>query len=644
MHTEFAPAERVSDDEILRQSRLFPDVPVLQDFMDAVPSIVLVVNQQRQIVFANQRLFDLLGLAPPEHETVYGRRPGEVLMCSHAFENEGGCGTTRFCSTCGAVNAILSSQKMVEDVQECRIIQTPVGHALDFRAWATPVRLGDELFTTFSILDISHEKRRETLERLFFHDVLTTAGGLKGSAELVRGAGAQELDDLHETILGLSNELIEEIQAQRQLAAAESNDLVLQPVPVVSTALLAEVADQYARHEAAAGQCLRVDPDAWQGSVTADRTLLRRVVGNMAKNALEASRPGDVVVLGSERDGEGIAFWVHNPGFIPEEIQLQIFQRSFSTKGEGRGLGTYSIKLLTEQYLKGSVSFSTSRDDGTTFRVRLPEASAVAKESGGEDADTGDGQRAKLSILLADDNAVNRRLAAALLERSGHTVTLCENGREAVDLSAGQTYDLVLMDVQMPEMDGIEATQAIRAREIGSDAHTPILAMTALSGGEDLERCLKAGMDGSVSKPIRPEELVGYSVRPENVGSQQDGVAQEAPAAALDLESAISRVAGDRDLLVEIAGLFLDNCPKMLDEIRNAVAADDSRQLERSAHTLKGSVANFSADAAVEAALELEQMGREADLRDAQQSLRVLEERIEWVIVELKAFSEEGGG
>jgi len=505
--TEFAPAERIPKDAVQSQSQLFLDSPLACQLLSSVPDILLVLNKQRQIVFANRALYDLLGLKETDTDKVLGRRQGEVLSCVHAFESEGGCGTTKFCSACGAMRAILSSHKMTEDVQECRITQDQSGEALDLRVWARPIKLEGELFTAFSVVDIRHEKRRQALERIFFHDVLNTAGGLKGSVELLRDASVEEFEEFRDMISHLLDELIEEIKAQRELTAAERDELTLSPVSVKTAAFLHEVADLYANHEVASGRRIRVDPDAWDGVFSTDRTLLRRIVGNMTKNALEASKPGETVSLGCEQAESGIAFWVHNPGVMPPDVQLQIFQRSFSTKGAGRGLGTYSIKLLTERYLRGSVSFTSLPEQGTTFRARCPDL----KPGGGSAASGADespvNARHDLRILLAEDNPVNQRLVVRLLEKQGHAVVAVGDGRAAVDAIEEQPFDVALMDVEMPEMNGFEATAAIRKREGETGAHIPIVALTAHATAGDQARCLAAGMDGYVAKPIQWEEI-----------------------------------------------------------------------------------------------------------------------------------------
>lgn len=367
--TQFAPAERASWEEIRAQARYFADFRLLQQFFDAVPNIFLILNKHRQIIFANKALLELVGLK--DEDTVYGLRPGEVLNCIHAAEHEGGCGTTEFCKTCGAVQAILTSLRGRESIKECRISQDN-GEALDLRVFATPLSIGKSRFTLFSIADIRHEKRRLALERIFFHDILNVAGGLWGFAGLLKDADPGELDTIADTIYNLAETLIEEINAQRDLLIAENNELTVKPTPIDSLSFLREVAGLYQKHQVAKGRHIQIDPAAAAVPFVSDATLLRRVVGNMVKNALEACTEGQTVTLGCRHYPNGIELWVHNPTFMPRSVQLQMFNRSFSTKGKGRGLGTYSMKLLTERYLQGAISFTTSQTEGTTFTARYP--------------------------------------------------------------------------------------------------------------------------------------------------------------------------------------------------------------------------------------------------------------------------------
>jgi signal transduction histidine kinase len=367
--TQFAPTERAPDEKIAAQVRYFLNLPLFERLFNAVPDIILVVNQQRQIIFGNHNLLKITGLN--DDAAIIGLRPGEALGCMHAFETPGGCGTSEFCQTCGATRAILSSLKGQESIQECRIALQN-GDALDLQVWATPLNFNGEVFSIFAVKDISHEKRRQALERIFLHDLLNVAGGLRGFASLLPEATPAELETITGALSRLSGRLIDEINTQRELNAAESNELVIHPTRLDSQAFLQEVLTLYQHHEVAGARRLELDPHAPSVFFTSDLTLLQRVIGNMIKNALEAAAPGEVVTLGCTRYPDMVEFWVHNPGYMPHQVQLQVFQRSFSTKGTGRGLGTYSMKLLGERYLKGRVSFTSSPDQGTVFRASFP--------------------------------------------------------------------------------------------------------------------------------------------------------------------------------------------------------------------------------------------------------------------------------
>jgi len=369
--TKFAPAERALPEEILRQNRLFAKRKLLGILPNTIPCVLIVVNEHRQIVFANKRLADLLP-ATQDPSDVLGRRPGEVLRCIHAFETEGGCGTTEFCSTCGAIHAILASQNGLSDVKECRIIREPDGEALEFRVWTTPIAVDGETFTIFAALDISHEKRSQALEHIFLHDIYNVAYGLKWCTDLLKKDEPEQLEEFCQNVRRLSRELIDQIDAQKILIKADSGDLIPQPDRVGVRAVLRDAVALYEQHPVAMDRNLRLREQETDAEIVIDRTLLLRVLCNLLKNALEATKSGQTVTAGYSPDETGVEFWVHNPGVIPREVQLQIFQRSFSTKGAGRGLGAYCIKLLTERYLQGRVSFTSTPEKGTTFRLWYP--------------------------------------------------------------------------------------------------------------------------------------------------------------------------------------------------------------------------------------------------------------------------------
>jgi two-component system, sensor histidine kinase and response regulator len=250
----------------------------------------------------------------------------------------------------------------------------------------------------------------------------------------------------------------------------------------------------------------------------------------------------------------------------------------------------------------------------------------------------------RLRVLVAEDNVVNQRVTAGLLQQRGHRVVVVPNGRAALVALEAQPFDLVLMDIEMPELDGFEATAAIRAHEHeirngsrpapggsayatarGADARIPIVALTAhaLKGME--ERCLAAGMDGYVSKPIQPETLhatlarfaAAATVTPPATGPE-----------AVDLAGALRTAGGDQALLADLMRLFLDDCPVRVAELRAAVTSGDPDHVQRAAHAIKGSVATFGARRARDLAADLERAGRERSLGDATGLLGALESEL----------------
>ncbi len=360
------------DPEIKRQCLQFLNLPELTTILDVVPEFFLILNSNRQIVYANRNFTDFLKLT--DATSIYGQLTGEALSCENVFRYSEGCGNTERCSVCGAVNAVLSSLKGEKDTREFRFYRMDTGEAYDFRVWCVPYSLNGEDFSLFGLTDISNEKRRSNLEEIFFHDILNTAGALRSFVEILKDENfsRKEEDNFKEKIYGLTEKLIDEIQAQKALAAAENNELFVNTSTINSLEIIKNIVEVYKNNFISLNKIIHIDPTSENQALISDNTLLLRILGNMLKNALEACNDGDVVTVGCKMTGTEIEFWMHNPNFIPKEVQLQIFQRSFSTKSAGRGLGTYSIRLLTEQYLNGSVGFVSSVECGTTFHARYP--------------------------------------------------------------------------------------------------------------------------------------------------------------------------------------------------------------------------------------------------------------------------------
>ncbi|WDI43887.1 hybrid sensor histidine kinase/response regulator [Bremerella sp. P1] len=272
------------------------------------------------------------------------------------------------------------------------------------------------------------------------------------------------------------------------------------------------------------------------------------------------------------------------------------------------GVAKCITKPITQSMLLNGIAsvMGTSRSDSVHGGKFLPESQRFIPRN----------------ILLAEDGVVNRKVAQSLLENRGHHVIAVENGQLAVDAYRSGTFDLILMDVQMPVLDGFAATEEIRRLEEGTSHKIPIIALTAHAMKGDRERCLAGGMNDYVSKPFRPDELFAAveRVKPIFVASQAEEADPEDNAEEnhlpFHLERALENVGGSEEILDEMIDLFTTECPKQLNDIQTAFAAGDNEKFIRSAHTLKGSVALFAADEATAAARRIEFMGRDNELGD----------------------------
>jgi len=347
-------------------------IPHLQELLNAFPTPAVILNECRQIVASNPRLCQLLERGENQ---LLGLRPGEAFNCIHWREGDLGCGTAQFCEACGAFQAILNTQlRGGQDIQECTItMQTDQGErALDLRVTASSLDL-DGRFTAFAFDDIGDEKRRAVLERMFFHDVLNTAAGVRNLLEVLPALSDRYRQETSHLAFQLVQYLIEEVEAGKDLAAAERGELAVHVASLDAGQMLRTVCELYAHHPVSRGREVVAKEINGPCELASDELLLQRVLGNLVKNALEASLEGEKVQLSFECRDTSAVFRVHNRAAMPESVRMQVFRRSFSTKSPvGRGIGTYGAKLITERYLGGSLSFTSSEQKGTTFTVTLP--------------------------------------------------------------------------------------------------------------------------------------------------------------------------------------------------------------------------------------------------------------------------------
>jgi CheY-like chemotaxis protein/anti-sigma regulatory factor (Ser/Thr protein kinase) len=262
------------------------------------------------------------------------------------------------------------------------------------------------------------------------------------------------------------------------------------------------------------------------------------------------------------------------------------------------GVSGYLVKPVKQSELLHAIMMSMGE-----VKSAVPASKpAVRKKSG-------------LRVLLAEDNPVNQKLQSRLLEKLGHIVTVVENGKQAVAAAESDAFDFIVMDLQMPEMDGLEAASIIRSRQTAKGRVVPIMALTAHAAAEDRERCRAAGMEGYLSKPVRMAELEsGIAELFENIPAHKVSKREPRKTAAsesvLDEDKILEGLGGDRELLEEVLGLFLEDSERLFQEMQSAVARNDAGALTRSAHALKGSIANLSSGAAYIYAGELENIGK----------------------------------
>jgi signal transduction histidine kinase len=367
-----APSKRISRAEALSQLREAHASSQITGVLDTVAAPIAVLNAERQVIFANRAFQEFAG--SPSVDEMCGGRPGEILGCAHA---KNGCGESDWCGFCGALQALQETQRTGQEVvRECHIASDGGNRAAayDLLVRTAPFQITGQAYVMISFIDINHQKRRMALEKIFFHDILNTASSFRVYLDLLRrGISDNDSRGLLARLSAICDTLEEEIQAQKIMLSAESGTLETQRNLIDARAIALHLKSQAEGLEIARGRTIVIAPFSEQFAFISDDSLVKRVLGNMLKNALEASPKGSEVTIGFHKDAEGrAAFSVHNPTYIEQVVQRQIFHRYFSTKGEGRGLGTWGMKLFAEDYLGGSITFVSSREEGTTFTLALP--------------------------------------------------------------------------------------------------------------------------------------------------------------------------------------------------------------------------------------------------------------------------------
>jgi signal transduction histidine kinase len=371
MQTFFAPAERATEDQLANEIAFVSKNSVMNELLRVTSGLLAVLDEHRQIVTTNDTFLKAMGIE--DAAAVLGLRPGEALGCVHAQEKPGGCGTTKYCATCGAAVAIVASLSGGEPVErKCAMTIQRDGRPQDLalRVQAHALRLQEVRYVLLFVQDISQEERRAALERTFFHDINNMLGMIIPACDMLEEEQPSALTRLIRTA---SVRLSKEVYVQECLSGAAPRLDRLASENGTTAKALEDLEAFYTLHPAAKGKRLDISRHEPEVAIRTDLSLLLRVLCNMVTNALEATAPNGAVKVWTESEGGRVSFLVWNAQEIPADVAARVFQRNFSTKDQpGRGLGTYSMRLIGEKILGGEVSFTTAPGAGTTFRFVLP--------------------------------------------------------------------------------------------------------------------------------------------------------------------------------------------------------------------------------------------------------------------------------
>ena len=358
------------DSQLIKQSDAIQKLMEATEVLDAVSSSYFITNTDLQIIYCNRAFLENNNYLPSKE--VRGLRPGDVLQCNNAKNKSGGCGTTFRCKHCNLRCCIIEAVKENHFIDREVVLTHVDNKMMAIRITATPFELAGEKFISVSSIDITDRKRKQLMESLFFHDLINLAGSLSGYLDVVSNFPAEEAVELLPQMKQIADQVLDEVMAQREVSRAEQNRLEADITEVSINEVLDALKDKMMGHPYMKGRHLHVKYALENFSLYTDPRLLDRVLLNMLKNALEFINRGETITLSFERNEEEVIFKVHNPGFIPDKDQNYIFHFGFSTKGKGRGLGTYSMRLLGENLLKGKVWFTSTPEEGTSFYLQIP--------------------------------------------------------------------------------------------------------------------------------------------------------------------------------------------------------------------------------------------------------------------------------
>ncbi|MDR1666485.1 MAG: hypothetical protein LBS03_02145 [Bacteroidales bacterium] len=381
VQTYFSTPDRNVQSVVKHEHAIIRKNQQAMEIVRSMPNLCVILDKNRQIVYANEAMTSLLGLS--NMDKTLGLRPGELVSCIYSDITPGGCGTSKSCQNCGAVNTILKCMKSHKHEEgECQInsfINGQIG-VFKFKITCSPFEVDDDFYVITNLAEIRGDQ--EKIDQLLEKTKTDKPANVNAFAEMIEKIEEKgKLETFTETLAQTNSPINENIIDRQQLSYAETNQLKVYIAPVNAYKLLLKTVHNMRCHDAARGKEIKIAPPFPTISVDTDAALLQQILRNMMKNALEATPLQGTIHIGYERNTSTLTFYVFNESVIPEKVQQHIFERAFTTKEKAKGLGTYSMKLLGEHYLKGTVGFESSEGLGTRFFISLPFSGQMTPEA-----------------------------------------------------------------------------------------------------------------------------------------------------------------------------------------------------------------------------------------------------------------------